>query len=208
MQDEFSTLFNLSSLDHLSVNVDDKSVFMEGVLRTANVCPRCTSHHVHRRTKNHRLLRLPPVAGKSAALQVLVQKRRCVDCKHGWWPSVPFANGKERITHSFTTYALELLKFGTIKDVSRHLGVGWDLIKGIHKSYLQNRYMEIDMSKVEYVSIDEFSIAKRHKYMTTVMDIATGRILYAIEGRKKDDIAPILRELKKKHPALKPLPWT
>ena len=39
------------------------------------------------------------------------------------------------------------------------------------------------------------------------MDIKTGRILYAVEGRKKEDIEPAFQELKKKHPNLKLLPW-
>ena len=81
--------------------------------------------------------------------------------------------------------------------MSNHLHISWDIIKSIHKKYLKDRYEKIDMSEVEYVSIDEFSIAKRHKYMTIIVDIQTGRIIYAIEGRKKDDIEPILKELKK-----------
>ena len=59
------------------------------------------------------------------------------------------------------------------------------------------------MSEVRYVSIDEFAIAKGHKYMTIVLDISTGRIIHAVEGRKSKDIGPFLEELKKKHPNLK-----
>ena len=81
-------------------------------------------------------------------------------------------------------------------------------MKDIHKKFLKKRYEIIDLSEVEYVSIDEFSIAKRHKYMTTVMDIKTGRILYAVEGRKQRDISSSLEELKKKHLSLKLLQWT
>lgn len=64
------------------------------------------------------------------------------------------------------------------------------------------------MTEVEYISIDEFSIAKRHKYMTTIMDIKSGRILYAVEGLKREDIALAFQDLKKKHLNLKLLPWT
>lgn len=128
MQDLFSSLFDLSSLEELTVDVDEKSVFIEGVLQTTSICPECSGHHIHRGSKNHRLFKLSPVSGRSATLQVLVQKRRCVQCKHVWWPKVPFANGKERVTQSFTIYALELLRFGTVNDVSQHLKVGWDLI--------------------------------------------------------------------------------
>ena len=130
------------------------------------------------------------------------------DCKHSWWPSIPFVTGQERMTTSFVNYALELLRFGTVKDVSDHLKVSWDLVKDIHKKYLEKKYAQIAMDDVESVSIDEFSVAKGHKYMTIIADIRSGKILYAVEGRKKKDIANILKDLKKKQPTSKLSAWT
>lgn len=208
MEDTFLSMFELSQLDNLSIEVDDQSTYIEGTLRGLSACPKCGGNHLHRQAKNHRLLHLPPIGSKLTKLQVNTQKQFCVECKARWWPKIPFANGQERMSHSFVAHALDLLKFGTIKDVSKHLGVGWDVIKKIHKRFLEKKYEEIDVSEVEHVSIDEFSIAKRHKYMTTIMDVKTGRILYAVEGRKKNNIASSLQELKKKHPILKLLPWT
>ena len=75
------------------------------------------------------------------------------------------------MTNSFINHALDLLRFGAIKDVSDHLSTSWDVIKNIHKKHLEKRYKEVAMSDVEYVSIDEFSIAKRHKYMTVIANI-------------------------------------
>lgn len=204
---QLSSMFDLSGLTDIRVSVEEKSIFIEGSLPGLPSCPSCNGKHLHRQTKRHRFLRLPPVGSKHAKVQVNCQKQYCVSCKATWWPKVPFANGIERMTHSFTSHVLDLLRFGTIKDVSKHLDMSWDVVKSIHKKTLQERYQEIDVSAVEYVSIDEFSIAKGHKYMTTIMDIKTGRILQAIEGRKKTDIAPYLQELKKKLPILKLLPW-
>ena len=207
MEDNVASIFEITCLKNPSVDSDDQFIFIEGSLPGLSSCPRCGGTHLHRQTKNQRFIHLPPVGLKRAKLQVNVQKQCCVKCKHSWWPSIPFVNGQERMSHSFVNYALDLLRFGTIKDVSQHLGIGWDTVKNIHKKFLEKQYETIDMSEVEHVSIDEFSIAKRHKYMTTIMDIKTGRILFAIEGRKKKVIAPSLKELKKKHPNLKPLPW-
>jgi transposase len=202
------SLFELSNLNNLTIDSDDQLTFIEGSLRAPTSCPRCGSHHLHRQTKGHRLFHLPPLGSKPTRIQVNTQKRYCPGCKHSCWPKVSFAKGRECMSHSFVKYALDLLQFGTIKDVSKHLGVGWDTVKKIHKTFLEREYESIDVSEVEFVSIDEFSIAKRHKYMTTIMDIKSGRILYAVEGRKKDDIASSLKDLKKKHPDLKLLRWT
>ena len=203
MKEELSSIFDISNLKNLSVDSDDKSVFIKGSFCGPNICPACGSGHIHRQAKRHRLFHLPPVGSKLAKLQVNIQRKHCVDCKINWWPSIPFANRRERMTHSFVAYVLDLLRFGTIKDVSNHLNIGWDTVKNIHKNYLNEKYKEIDVSDVEYVSIDEFSIAKRHKYMTIILDIKSGRILYAVEGRKKKDVSSVLSDLKKKPRILK-----
>jgi len=207
MENTLTSLFELSQLENISADSDDKSTFIKGSLSGLSSCPKCGSTHLHRQSKNHRLLHLPPIGSKPTKLQVTTQKQYCVECKYSWWPKIPFTNGQERMSHSFVAYALDLLRFGTIKDVSQHLGISWDVVKKIHKKFLEKKYEIVDVSEVEYVSIDEFSIAKRHKYMTTIMDIKTGRILYAVEGRKKKDIASSLKDLKKKHLNLKLLQW-
>jgi transposase len=207
MDMKFNSLFGITDLEDISLESDD-SVFVEGTLKNEQSCPRCGNGHLHRQTKKHRILLLPPIGGKKVKLQVFIQKRKCVKCNHAWWPKIPFAQGKQRMTKSFVNHAIDLLRFGTIKDVAMHLGVNWNRIKGIHKEHLTEIYRDIDMSDVKHVSIDEFSIAKGHKYMTTIMDIKTGRILFAIEGRKINDITPALTELKKKHLSLKLLQWT
>jgi len=192
------SMFDLEELSDVSIKSEDSTIFLEGTLNGYSKCPKCNSSHIHRKTKNSRLFSLPPVGMKQTRLQVNLQKQACVSCKHTWWPNIPFVTGKQRMSHSFISYALELLKFGTIKDVSIHLGVNWNTIKGIHKDHLNNLYNKIDLTNVEYVSIDEFAIAKRHKYMTILLDIKSGRILHAVEGRKIKEIEPILQELKKK----------
>jgi len=107
--------------------------------------------------------------------------------------------GMKRMTRSFIRYVLDLLKFGTIKGVANHVDLGWDAVKELHKEALEKKYDDIPLEDVEYVSIDEFSIRKGHKYMTVISDLRTGRIIHAIEGRKEEDIEPFLQKLKKSH---------
>ena len=46
---------------------------------------------------------------------------------------VPFADPRRSYTNAFERYALELSRRMTIRDVAKHLGVGWDMIKDIQK---------------------------------------------------------------------------
>ena len=51
--------------------------------------------------------------------------------------------------------------------------------------------------------MDEFSIRKGHTYMTVFLDIRSGRIIYAVEGRGVADIKPFLEKLSKQARKLK-----
>ena len=101
------------------------------------------------------------------------------------------------MSKSFVNYVLDLLEFATIKDVANYLEITWDTVKDLHKGSLEKKYEEIDLRDIKYISIDEISISKGHKYMTIIADLKTGRILHSVEGRKKEDIRSFLQILKK-----------
>jgi transposase len=90
----------------------------------------------------------------------------------------------------------------TISGTSRILGVGWDLIKDLHKEYLQKRYKSPPLDDLKYMAIDEFSIRKGHTYMSIFLNLETGRILHAVEGKSGQDIEPFLKKIAKKAPGL------
>lgn len=111
--------------------------------------------------------------------------------------------GTTRYTHSFALTVLDLFRSGTIRAVANFLNVSWDVVKDIHKSKLVTQYRRIDLSKVKYLGIDEFSLRKHHKYMTIFADLQTGRVLHAVEGTDKQALSLFLRMLAKKARQLK-----
>jgi transposase len=98
---------------------------------------------------------------------------------------------------------LDLLSFGAINSVAHILGVGWDLIKEIHKSKLSRTYKNIPLEGINYIGVDEFSISKGHEYMTIFTDLEAARIIHAVKGRAKEDIRPFLEKLRKRARSLK-----
>lgn len=199
MYTDIGRLYNLEGVDIEDISVHEETIEVFGRLQKERQrCCNCRSHNVIFIGNATRTFHLPPTGSKKAVLHIQSRRNQCKQCKATWWPQVPFADGKQRMTRSFVRYALELLRFGTIKDVADHLGVSWDVIKDLHKHYLKSKYARISLQEVKYISIDEFSIAKGHKYMTVISDVASGKILHAVEGRKKQDIKPFLKRLKKK----------
>ena len=101
------------------------------------------------------------------------------------------------MTRSFIQYAFDLLSVCTIKDTAAILGISWNVAKNIHKMKLKKLYKNISLKNIRYLSVDEFAIRKGHTYMSVFTDIESGRIIFAVEGRKKEDIAPFLEKLRK-----------
>ena len=75
--------------------------------------------------------------------------------------------------------------------------MGWDTVKEIYKGHLEQRLSKRALSGVRYIAVDEFAIRKGHTYMTVVMDLEQGAILYAAEGRDAQALVPFLRRLKR-----------
>lgn len=150
-----------------------------------------------------RWFRMGPIGRKQALLKVIMHRLQCVNCGQIRWPNLSFVQGNARYTRSFASTVLDLLRFGTIKSVAEYLHVSWDVVKDIHKSSLVPKYRNIELADVKYLGIDEFSIRKRHTYMTIFVDLQTGRILHAIEGKSKEAVSPFLKKVAKKAKKLK-----
>lgn len=166
-------------------------------------CPKCSCKRNHFKGQKTRRFLLPPTAHKKCFLDLILHRLQCTECSYQWWPRLSFMKGKFRMTRSFIQYAFDLLTICTIKDVSNLLGISWNVTKSIHKLKLEKLYKKIPLEEVQYVSVDEFAIKKGHEYMTVFSDIGSGRIIHAVEGRKREDIFPFLQRLKKEAKNLK-----
>ena len=175
-----------------------KIIFQAELKRNEYRCPECHSKDVIFKGRKRRQFLLVPCGKKTVLLDLLMHRLLCQRCGKVRWPYLAFAPGKQRYTNSFALFVITLLQHMTIKSVSSLLGVSWDLVKQIHEKKLKSLYAYIDLRQVRYIAIDEFSIKKGHVYMSIIIDMETGRILHAVEGRRKEDIAPFFKKLAKK----------
>jgi transposase len=84
----------------------------------------------------------------------------------------------------------------TIKDVANHLDVGWDLVKGIQRRYLTKYYSKPRLKDLSRIAVDEISVGKNHKYLTVVLDLLTGAVVFVGDGKGADSLKPFWRRLK------------
>lgn len=159
-------------------------------------CPCCGSEDVHQRGHRWRLYRTLPIGGKPVWIDFKIPRLSCQKC--GAWRQVrvTFAKERKRYTKAFARYVLELSKSMTIQDVAAHLGVGWDLVKEIQKEYLQKNFAKPKLRSVTLIAIDEIAIGKGHRYVTVVLDLESGAVLYVGDGKKGDALTPFWKRLK------------
>jgi transposase len=110
---------------------------------------------------------------------------------------VPFADPRRTYTRAFERYALELSRCMTILDVARHLGVSWDVVKDIQKRDLSRRYSRPKLKRLRRIAIDEIAVGKGHRYLTVVLDLESGAVVFVGDGKGGDALKPFWRRLRR-----------
>jgi transposase len=87
----------------------------------------------------------------------------------------------------------------TIQDVARHLGISWDTVKEIQREYLQRRFGKPKLKHLRRLAIDEISVAKGHRYLTVVLDLDSGAVVFVGDGKGADALEPFWRRLRASH---------
>lgn len=159
-------------------------------------CSDCGSSNVILKGTKTRYFKTIPVGKKQIIIIVIIQRVQCKDCSCLKQINLQFADSKKSYTRSFARYALELLKFSTIKDVARHLHVSWDMIKEIEKDYLQKHFSKPKLNDLSQIAIDEITIGRHHKYFTIVLDLITGAVVFIGDGKGADSLEPFWKKLR------------
>lgn len=123
--------------------------------------------------------------------------QRCRRCGRRLREPVYFTKGAQRYTRSVGDYVLYLCEKATIKDVAEIVGMGWDTVKEIFKSDLRRRLKKRSLADVRLIAVDEFAIRKGQRYLTIVIDLESGQVLWSHPGRQAESLIPFLRKLKR-----------
>jgi transposase len=159
-------------------------------------CPQCASRDVIHHGHETRAFKTVPIGHKPVTIVLPIPRIECRACKIIRQVALPFADPRRRYTKAFERYALELSRRMTIQDVAQHLGVGWDTIKDIQKRDLQHRFKKPRLGKLKQIAIDEISIGHGHRYLTVVLNLETGAVVFVGEGKGADALEPFWGRLR------------
>ena len=190
--------FGLRGYDYVHTKYEEGAVHFRVVPKPALlVCPLCRNWRIKRRGGFERKLRLPPIGFKAAYVLIKVPRIECLACGVVRLIELGIAEARRTYTKAFERLVVEFSRMMTLKDVAQHLRVGWDCVKDIVKRNLHRRFSKPKLSHLRYLAIDEISIAKGHKYLTVVMDLGSGQVVFVGDGKGAEALKPFWERLKR-----------
>jgi transposase len=165
---------------------------IEGVLPFCAVCGQDGGRlHMHG-TRRVRDLNL---AHARVDLVVPNRKLRCANCRTIRTEGHSFLGPYRRHTLRFERAVADLCRHLPIKQVADHYDLSWDTVKDIDKRRLEREVGTPCYDGLRLLAVDEVAVHKGHTYLTTVLDLETGRIVWVGKGRTEATLASFFEEL-------------
>ena len=161
------------------------------------VCPICQSEEIILKGKTTRRFVAPPIGSKRVTIVFDVPRIECRQCWALQQVAAGFARPRRRCIRAFESYVLDLLQSMTCEDVAKYLGVSWGRIREIEAEHLRRKYAKPRLKDVTHIAIDEIAVRKGHKYMTVVLDLDSGRVIFVGDGRGGDALDPFWKRLRR-----------
>jgi transposase len=166
-------------------------------------CSHCGQADVWGQGSVNRCFRALPIGGKPVEIHFKVPRVLCFACGQVRQVKIRFAEPLKRYTRSFERYALDLSQHMTIQDVAEHLQVSWDTIKDIQARSLKRRFGKPKLHKLRQIAIDEIAVGKGHHYLTVVLDLLSGAVVFVGDGKGVEALENFWKRLRRARARIK-----
>ena len=96
----------------------------------------------------------------------------------------------------------------TLADIAGWLLLSWDTVKTVVQKGLEKDYQRIGYRKVRAIATDQLYLGRARKYITLVIDLESGRIIWADQGRGSQALREFWRRFKLSGARLRRWLWT
>jgi len=189
---------NVQGVKHLSISYKGNQViFRVEAQPQLYCCSCCGSKKVIKNGGRERMIRNLKVGHKIMYLSIFHPRLRCKSCGVSRMMRLPFADPWTPYTKAVALEVIDLSKAMTLQDVANYLGLSWRAVKAIQKDALLKRFGSPCVKNLKRIGIDEICIGKGHRYMTVVVDLDTGRVVFMAEGKGADSLLPFWQKLRR-----------
>jgi transposase len=91
---------------------------------------------------------------------------------------------------------VDLARFMTLADIAGWLSLSWETVRTVVQRRLEKDYQRIGYRTVHSIAIDELYLGRTHKYVTLVIDLESGRIIWVEQGRGSQALREFWRRFK------------
>ena len=156
-------------------------------------CPECKRRCASYDTRSRRWRHLDTCQLKTI-LEADVPRVKCSE--HGVRQiHVPWAEPHSGFTALFECVVIDWLKETSITAVAVQLGMSWDQVDGIMERAVRRGLAQRKELRPERIGVDETSFQKRHEYVTSVVDLDEGTVLYVADDRKTTSLDGFYEQL-------------
>lgn len=173
-----------------------RTIFRIGQDPATLACSVCGSRRVIKKGKVFRRFMTLPIGRRPTIIEFPVQRLFCLDCSVSRQVRISFAQGNRRYTKRFERYVQDLCKHMTMSAVAHHLGISWHTVKDIQKRYLQRKFSSPSLRGLQRIAVDEISIGHGHRYLTVVLNLDNGAVVFVGHGKGSDALEPFWKRLK------------
>ena len=149
-------------------------------------CPECGLEGPRYDARRREWRHLDMCQGKTI-LEADVPRVKCPE--HGVRQGkVPWAEAGSGFTALFECVVIDRLKEASITAVGVQLRMSWDEVDGIMERAVRRGLARRTAVAPERVGIDETPFQQRHEYVTVVVDLDDGKVLYVGDDRKRGSL--------------------
>lgn len=163
---------------------------------SAICCPHCRSKEVIRRGAVDRKVYAPPIGLRMTTLIIKTPRVECRHCERVSTIVLPKVVPLKNHTKSFARLVVDLRKVMTIADVAMYLRVSETMVRGIDKAYLQRKFAKPKLRQLKNLAIDEISVRKGFVFLTIVMDLVSGAVVFVGKGKGEKSLRPFWKRLR------------
>ncbi len=175
--------------DHQEKRVD---IFIDFARGSRFPCPVCGVpygvHDTEERTWRHlNIFQYPTyVHAREPRIKCNEHGKKTVD--------MPWARKGSGFSLHFEALVVEMGKEMPVSAVARIVGINEDSVWRILRHYVDEARKEVDLSDLNILGIDEFSVEKHHVYVTLFYDIRNSRVIHIEEGKESNVFGKFLQK--------------
>ena len=190
--------FGASCHNYLSTEYRGGAIYFHIETKTGRRrCVECRSRDVGLSGRATYTLRTLPIGDRQVFLVLHLHVLECRSCGAVRQEDRRLADPRKSYTRVFARLVIDLCDKMTIADVARYLKVGWGVVKDILCAHLKRRAKARSWRKVRRIAIDEIAVRKGHNYMTVVVDLDSGKVLFSAPGRDHTCLKPFFVRLRR-----------